>query len=142
MMEESKRAFGESAEEAVRKEREEGAREEAVRARARRVETVPSEKEVEERNVDHGVFRSWCPHCVKGQAEAYGHVRKVTGESDVPVVGVDYMYTHSEQKKEEEVGMPIVVVKDNMTKMIMAKVVQSKGLELRGGGCEESGGVF
>ncbi len=107
-------------------EREEGAGEEVVRARARRVGTVPSEKEVEERNMDHGVLRSWCPHCVKGRAEAFGRVRKVHGESGAPTVGVDYMHTHSEQEKEEEVGMPIVVVKDRETKMVLAKAVPSK----------------
>ena len=43
-----------------------GAGEEAASARARRVETAPSEKEVEARNLDHGVFRSWLPRYVKG----------------------------------------------------------------------------
>ncbi len=80
-------------------------------ARARRVETGPSEKEVEEHNLDHGIFRSWCPHCVKGRAEAHGHARKVTGESDPPTVGVCYVYMHSEQGKEGEVGMPIAVAR-------------------------------
>ena len=37
----------------------------ASRARARRTEAAPSAKEVEELNLDHSVFRSWCPHCVK-----------------------------------------------------------------------------
>ena len=32
--------------------------EEAVRAKARRTEPVPSQREVEEHNLDHGVFRS------------------------------------------------------------------------------------
>ena len=39
------------------------------------------------------------------------------------------MYMHSEQEKEEEKGMPIIVAKDNRTKMIMARVVPSKGLD-------------
>ena len=47
--------------------------EEGVVAKTRKTETVPSAKEVEEHNVDHGVFRQWCPHCVKGRAESYGH---------------------------------------------------------------------
>ncbi len=99
MEEELRRVFEESAEEVARKQTEEGAGVEAVRARARRVETVPREKEVEEGDLDHGVFWSWLPHCVKGRAEAYEHVREVTGESDVPTVGVDYVYTRSEQQK-------------------------------------------
>ena len=117
--------FEEEAKGAV--EREVG--EEAVRAMARRTEPVPSQREVEEHNLDHGVFRSWCPHCVKGRAESYGHVKKVQNEGDVPTIGIDYMYMHSEQEKEEEKGMPIIVAKDNKTKMIMARVVPSKGLD-------------
>ncbi len=66
MEEKFRRAFGESADEVERKEGEEESEEEAVRARARRPETVPSEKEVEKHNLDHGVFRSWGPRCVKG----------------------------------------------------------------------------
>ncbi len=43
------------------------------------------------------------------------------------VSGLDYMHTRSEQEKEEAKGMPIVVAKDDRTKMITAKVVPSKG---------------
>ena len=88
MEEEFRRVFGEISQEVV--EREFG--KEAVRARARKTETVPSQKEAEEYNLDHGVFRSWCPHCVKGRAESYGHVRKVQGEGDAPTIGLDYKY--------------------------------------------------
>ncbi len=66
---------------------------------------------------------------MKGRAEAYGHVRKVTGESGAPTVGVDYVHMHSEQEKEEEVGMPVAAVKDSKKKMVTAKVVPSKGVE-------------
>ena len=93
MEEEFQRVFGESTKEVV--EREIG--EEAVRARARKTEAVPIQREVEEHNLDHGVFRSWCPHCVKGRAESYGHVKKVQNEGDVPTIGIYYMYMHSEQ---------------------------------------------
>ena len=56
MEEEFRKEFGEGTKETV--EREIG--EEAVRARARKTEPVPSQREVEEHNLDHGVFRSWC----------------------------------------------------------------------------------
>ena len=102
--------------------------EEAVGARARRTDAVPSAREVEEHNLDHAVFRSWCPHFVKGRAESYGHVRKVLRESDAPVIAIDYMYMHSEQEKEEEKGMPIIVMKDDRTKMTLAKVAPNKGV--------------
>ena len=76
MEEDFQRVFGESTREVV--EREIG--EEAVRARARKTEAVPSQREVEEHNLDHGVFRSRCPHCVKGRAESYGHAGAVKDE--------------------------------------------------------------
>ena len=107
MEEEFQRVFGQSTREVV--EREIG--EEAVRARARKTEAVPSQREVEEHNLDHGVFRSWCPHCVKGRAESYGSVKKVQNEGDVPTIGLDYIYMHSEQEKEEKKGMPRIVAK-------------------------------
>ncbi len=39
-----------------------------------------------------------------------------------PTVSLDNMYARSEQKKEEEKGTPISLVKYNKTKMVMAKV--------------------
>ncbi len=98
-------------------------------AKARTTEMVPSEKAVEEHNLDHAVFRGWCPHRVKGRAEAYGHYVNKDKEKGVPTVGVDYMYMHGEQEKEEEKGMPIVVMKEDRTKVVLAKVVPSKGVD-------------
>ncbi len=63
------KVFGQSVEETLKETCEEG-----FTARSRKVEALPSRKQVEERNVDHAVSRSWRPHCcVTGRAEAYGH---------------------------------------------------------------------
>ncbi len=97
--------------------------------RARKVEAVPSKKEVEGRNVDHAVFRSWRPRCVKVRAEAHGRGKRAGETRDAPAVSLDYTHAHSEQGKKEEKGMPTIVVKDNKTKMVMAKVVSSKGMQ-------------
>ena len=67
--------------------------------RARNTVAMPSSKEVEERNLDHAVFWSWRPRCVKGRAESYGHKKGGGGEGEVPTVGVDYMCMRSEQEK-------------------------------------------
>ncbi len=66
---------------------------------------------------------------MKCRAEAYGHKRGKGEGGEVPMVCLDYMYTHSEQEKEEEKGMPIVMVKDDTTKIALAKVVPSKGVQ-------------
>ncbi len=68
--------FGESAEEVVERERQGDVGGEAVRARAWKMEIAPSAKEMEEHNLDHAVFRSWRPRCVKGGAESRGHAKR------------------------------------------------------------------
>ncbi len=114
------KVVGESLEEASRESGEEG-----VAARARKVEAVPSKTEVEDLKLDHAVFRSWYPRCEKGRAEAYGRGKRGGETGDVPTVSLDYTYTHSEQEK----GMPICAVKDNRTKMAMAKGVPGTGAQ-------------
>ena len=69
-------------------EGEEMESEEVEKSRVRETESVPSAKEVEEHNVDHAVFRRWCPHCVKGRAETHGHRTVKKSEVEVPKVSV------------------------------------------------------
>lgn len=111
----------------TRELREEEDRAEEGRSVAREIGARPARREAEERNLDDAVFRAWCPRCVRGRAEAYPH-RADEREKDVPIASVDYMYMHSEQSKEEEKGMPIMVVKDSRTKYVVAKVVAQKGV--------------
>ena len=102
--------------------------EEGHKQRVRSLMPEPTQKEIDEHNVDHGVFRSWCPHCVKGKAVSYPHSRR--GKSDIdqiPVVSVDYMFMSDKQDQEEEKGMPIMVIKDRKLKIIRARVVPNKG---------------
>ncbi len=63
-------------EEKVREKEREREREredpsEGHRVRMRKTVAVPSDRELEEHNVDHAMFHAWCPHCVKGRWEAY-----------------------------------------------------------------------
>ena len=97
----------------------------------RKTEAVPSDKEVEEHNVDHAVFRAWCPHCVKGRGEAYGLMKVKSKLDDVPVISVDYAYMHPEADGEDDEakGMPILVAKDSRSKMLFSRVVPRKGLD-------------
>ena len=116
-------------EEETEREREEQSEEHRVRMRS--TEAVPSEREVDEHNVDHATFRAWCPHCVKGRGEAYGHPRGRHQEKEIPTISIDYMYVHPEQEgdEEKEKGMPILVARDSRTKMVFARVVPQKGLD-------------
>ncbi len=68
--------FGESTAEVIERARRGDVGEEAVQVGARKMGTAPSEKEVEERNLDHAAFWSWCLRRVNGRAELLGHVEK------------------------------------------------------------------
>ena len=64
-------------------------------AKSQETAEEPTQGEVDEHNIDHGVFRAWCPHCVEGKAHDFGHLKRKDNEDrQVPVVGVDYMFTH------------------------------------------------
>ncbi len=54
-------------------------------------------------------------------------MEKVQDEGEAPTVGVGYTHARSEQQQEEEKGTPIIVAKDNKTKMITPRVAPSKG---------------
>ncbi len=75
--EEFSRVFGDSAKEVVDQEERGEVGHYAARARARKTEAGPSQRDAQARNLDHVVFRIWCPHCEKGRTESYGHVKKV-----------------------------------------------------------------
>jgi hypothetical protein len=63
------------------------AAEEAVLAKARRTEAVPS--------ASHAVFRSWCPLCSKGRPESYGQRKQQGGAKEA--ARVDHTRKHGEQ---------------------------------------------
>ncbi len=121
--------LGESTEEVVGRERQEDVGEEAARARARKAGIAPSEKEVEDRKVDHAVFRSWCPRCVKGRVKSCGHAKKAQDEGAAPTVGVDQ--AHSGQEMEDEKGMPIMVARGDKTKTITSRSEGSRTTQCR-----------
>ncbi len=121
------KVFGERVEDTLEALKEKS--EEANAAKGGKTEAVPSAKEVEENSLDQSVSRSWCPRCVKGRAEAYGHRSSKTDKREAPVVGVDYMYMRSEREQEEEKGMTIIRLKDQRTNMIAAKVLPSNGVD-------------
>ena len=63
---------------------------------------VPTAAERRAHNVTHCPYRSWCSHCVRGQAAEYPH-RTVSGEvaeSGVPRVSMDDCYFHEDVRRE------------------------------------------
>ena len=83
---------------------------EGVKVKYRRTDEEPTAREVEEHNMDHAKFRSWCPHCVKGKAGAYGHRAREDKEHKIPRVSVDYVFMRHKQSPGEERGNPIMIL--------------------------------
>ncbi len=42
---------------------------------------------------------------------------------------MDYTHVHSEREREQETGMPIIMAKDDKTKLATAKIAPSKGVQ-------------
>ena len=107
---------------------------EAVKAKTVRYDPRPSELEVEEHNITHLPYRSWCPHCVRGKAPAGQHRKRNKQEKvndEVPVVSMDYCYMQNnkddEKEDEEKVnGNPTLVTSCRRTKMVFASGITER----------------
>ena len=129
--------FDPNEEEATREQEEEpeeetrereGEPEEARRAKGPKAPTKPSKEEVDDHMLTHLPFRSWCPHCVRGKSKGKPHKKTEGEQRELPTIALDYTFMHESQKKHEERGMPILVIKDikqddTGTGMIFAQVV-------------------
>ena len=96
----------------------------------------PTQAEIDEHNVDHLPYRSWCECCVMGRGTGEQH--RGGSESRVPVIAFDYLFvsqakvvTRGEIDEEEAKRAPIkiLLVKDTKSKTIFAHVVKHKGIE-------------
>ena len=102
----------------------------------------PSKAEREAHNLTHCPYRSWCEHCVRGQAIGRPH-RKITGEAaimEVPRVILDYAFLQQDMAKEREgdehesehaeierSSMKILVMVETECDSIWAYTVENKG---------------
>ena len=92
---------------------------------------VPSRQEVEEHEITHFPFRSWCPDCVRGRAAAPPHRRAhvYNREQGVPMVVGDYCYmTGQDRHSEDAASKPtILVMREVRSGATMSMVVPGKG---------------
>lgn len=107
-------------------------------AKSARTPGKPTQQEIEDHELSHCPPRSWCDHCVKGQAKD-DPSKKVAGdlaESDVTRVAMDYCYlTEDVVTRDDEhqtsttarVSMTVLVMKETLCKSIWAYAVKTKG---------------
>ena len=97
---------------------------------------APTQAEIDEHEVDHLPYRSWCECCVMGRGTGEQH--RPGPSSRVPVISFDYLFiAQSKILTEEELGVDeakaaavkVLVVKDSKSKAIFAHVVRRKGVD-------------
>ena len=93
---------------------------EAQPARLGIVPVLPSEAEVEQHELTHLLFRSWCRHCVRAKGKESPHHESSPG--GVSKFATDYMFMGED-------GTPITILAgcDRLTKALFANVAPCKG---------------
>ena len=102
---------------------------------------MPTQSEIDDHNVDHLPFRSWCVPCVEGKATGEQHRRSDGQTGQVSKFAVDYMFITKDkiivreeltEEDEKKVLMKILVAKDSKSRAIFAHVVRKKGADEEG----------
>ena len=112
--------------------------EEAMTPRAARSPAKPGAKEVEDHDLSHCPPRSWCVHCVKGQAKDFRHetVRGDYAESLVARVCMDYCFLTEGVKKTEDSNAKVEMAKTSLTVLVMTetecKSIWAYAVEVKG----------
>ena len=97
---------------------------------------APTQAEIDEHNVDHIPYRSWCECCVMGRGTGEQH--RAGPEGRVPIIAFDYLFvsqsrlvTREEMDEEEQKKalIKVLLVKDVKSKAVFAHVVRHKGIE-------------
>ena len=80
--------------ESVEKEMEAGESggEEARKVKKIQDPKLPTAVEVEEHNLNHLPFRSWCHHCVRGRGREMDHAKVKGGEHELDEFHLDYCF--------------------------------------------------
>ena len=84
---------------------------------------LPSADEIEQHNMTHLPYRSWCPHCIRGKGKTMEH-RRAARDKSMREIHVDYCFMGM---KGDVATKCIVVAKDYDTKNLMVSVVPVKG---------------
>ena len=84
----------------------------------------PSQDEVDEHEITHIPFRSWCRHCVLGRGKEAPHKKMDGAAVDMPEIHWDFMFLGEENDAKNTVA--ILVAKERTTKMGMSSVVPNK----------------
>lgn len=87
----------------------------------------PTKAEVDEHNLTHCPYRSWCPVCVEAQGKEDPHYRATKEDlnNEAPVVSMDYK--ELSEYSDDKVSLTTIVCRDKWTKSVAAHAVKAKG---------------
>ena len=99
---------------------------EGRRPMRRRAPEEPTRQEVEEHELTHVPFRSWCPACVAGKAKHWPHKRQESSPSEeeaVPSIHMDYWF----MRDDADGSLTVITYKEKLSGAYCAHVVKCKG---------------
>ena len=99
--------------------------EDIVRPKAAKKEYMPSQAEVDEHEITHFPYRSWCPSCVRGAGVNDPHKRHQP-RPEIATISLDYSFLSSADEKTEGC-MPVLNLKDTWSKRCCSEIVPRKG---------------
>ena len=106
-----------------KREREE--EEQGRQPATRRTPAEPTRKEIEEHELTHTPFRSWCPQCVQGRGRQNAHKTNKEGEEKgLPSFHLDYWIMRDKPGAQHH---PVITMVEEKTGTHKAYVVPSKG---------------
>ena len=97
----------------------------------------PTREEVEQHNLTHAQFRSWCPACVRGRGKNSPHYPVERDAEAIPIQSFDYCFLGSgrsqlEEANAEAAGLsPVLVMHDDATKAHSRMPFHTKELSMR-----------
>ena len=87
----------------------------------------PSQDEVDDHNLKHLPYRSWCRHCIRGRGKETSHKTQQDEPRGVPEFHMDFCFPGYEESSKEY--LTVLVMRMRHTRMTMSTVVPSKFVE-------------
>ena len=84
----------------------------------------PSQDEVDDHDLTHLPYRSWCKHCIRGRGKETSHFAQGEEDRTVPEFHMDFCFPGCEESSSEY--LTALVARMRGTRMTMSTVVPSK----------------
>ena len=94
----------------------------------------PTQREVDEHEVCHIPFRSWCPYCIKGKAVSCPHKGSAYREegleiTGVPTISLDYCWADGvDDETERKESSPVLIIYIDLIDSLYATPLKKKGV--------------